>query len=220
MHYIFITLYNYCMKIISFVTQKGGSGKTTLVLSCAVMAQEHGQKVLIIDTDPQGTAKEWYYDRPDDKGSLHLVSISTGHVKEAIDKAKKAKFNFVFIDTPGRDTPGTKRIVSISDFVLIPCRPAVGDLRAAIPSVTTIQDAGKIFAFVVNQSPHQPKRGRQAIEKLQAIGVVCPVPIVYRTAYQDAQLQGLGVSEFEPRGRAQEDIAKLWQWIRSTLNKL
>ena len=44
------------MRVLSFVTQKGGSGKTTLVFCCAVAAQEIGGRVLILDLDPQGNA--------------------------------------------------------------------------------------------------------------------------------------------------------------------
>ena len=47
------------MRVISFVTQKGGSGKTTLAFCCAVAAQEKGKRTLILDMDPQGTATAW-----------------------------------------------------------------------------------------------------------------------------------------------------------------
>ncbi|MDQ3713877.1 MAG: ParA family protein, partial [Acidobacteriota bacterium] len=42
------------MQIISFVTQKGGSGKTTLAINCAVVAARKNKKVLIVDMDRQG----------------------------------------------------------------------------------------------------------------------------------------------------------------------
>ena len=207
------------MKTISFITQKGGSGKSTLVLMCAVVAEESGKKTLIIDTDPQGTAKDWYYDRPEDKKMPHLISISTGEVDKAIELAKENKFDYVLIDTPGRDTPGIKKIIGLSDFIVIPCRPAVGDIRASLPSVSAVNAAGKKFAFVVNQAPHQPKRGRQAIDKLKAVGTVCPIPVVYRAVFQDAQLHGMGVSEFETNGKAHSEVVSLWKWIVSTANK-
>jgi chromosome partitioning protein len=40
------------MKVVSFVTQKGGSGKTTLAISCAVAAEQTGKRVIICDLDP------------------------------------------------------------------------------------------------------------------------------------------------------------------------
>ncbi|GMA80185.1 hypothetical protein GCM10025880_66020 [Methylorubrum aminovorans] len=48
------------MNVIAFVTQKGGTGKSSLAVSLAVAAEERGIKTSIIDLDPQGTAKNWY----------------------------------------------------------------------------------------------------------------------------------------------------------------
>ncbi|MBA7586326.1 hypothetical protein ES708_28323 [subsurface metagenome] len=44
------------MNVIAFVTQKGGTGKSSLAVSLAVAAEERGIKTSIIDLDPQGTA--------------------------------------------------------------------------------------------------------------------------------------------------------------------
>ncbi|MER2554860.1 MAG: ParA family protein, partial [Thauera sp.] len=38
------------MKTIAFLSQKGGSGKTTLAVHTAVAALEDGQRVVIVDT--------------------------------------------------------------------------------------------------------------------------------------------------------------------------
>ena len=47
------------MKTIALVTQKGGTGKTTLAASLAVAAQEAGERVFLIDLDPQGSLTSW-----------------------------------------------------------------------------------------------------------------------------------------------------------------
>jgi len=51
------------MRIITFVTQKGGAGKTTLAINCAVAAAQRKKRVLIIDLDAQASAEGWYQDR-------------------------------------------------------------------------------------------------------------------------------------------------------------
>ena len=51
------------MTVLSLVTQKGGCGKTTLTTCLAVAAQQSGKRVVILDTDPQGTASEWWESR-------------------------------------------------------------------------------------------------------------------------------------------------------------
>ena len=52
------------------------------------------------------------------------------------------------------------------------------------------------------------------------LGIVCPIRIVARTAYQDAQGAGLGVSEFDPDGKAAAEIAQLWNWIIRKMEKV
>ena len=48
------------MKVISFTNQKGGAGKSTLAINLAVAAERAGEKVCIVDLDPQGTIGNWY----------------------------------------------------------------------------------------------------------------------------------------------------------------
>ena len=68
------------MHIITFVTQKGGVGKTTLTVNCAVAAEKKKKKVLILDLDPQGSAEGWYQDReaetPRSTGPPGIVDVA------------------------------------------------------------------------------------------------------------------------------------------------
>jgi chromosome partitioning protein len=52
------------------------------------------------------------------------------------------------------------------------------------------------------------------------LGMVAPVRIVQRSAYQDAQGMGLGVTEYEPDGKAAADIKELWSWIVRKMEKV
>lgn len=208
------------MKIISFVTQKGGAGKSTLVISLAVVAQTRRNRVLIIDTDPQGTTTEWQADRPEELTTPYLVSIEPNQLKEALAKARANNFDYVFIDTAGRDAPSAKIAIDASDFVVVPCRPAIGDMRASVSTVQAIKQLNRSFAFVLNQSPFQLKRANEARKSLQVLGAVCPIPIIARASYQDSQSEGLGVSEYEPDGKAHEEIKGLWRWIQSQIKKM
>jgi chromosome partitioning protein len=47
------------MRTIAFVSQKGGSGKSTIASSLAVAAHEMEEKVCVIDMDPQGSLMNW-----------------------------------------------------------------------------------------------------------------------------------------------------------------
>jgi chromosome partitioning protein len=203
------------MKIISFVTQKGGSGKTTFAINCAVIAASgRGSRVIIFDMDPQATAENWFQDREADKPQL--ISVHAAELPKAAELAAK-QFDLVFIDTPGRDAPAQASAIMQSDFCVIPCRPSPADLKATPATVATVKRLNKPFAFVLTQTPARSFRVAEASAALGKLGMVCPVPIVSRNAYQDAQGSGLGVTEYEPNGRAAEESAKAWKWFASKL---
>lgn len=212
-------LYSYIvMKILSFVTQKGGSGKTTLTVNCAVAAVKSKNRVLILDMDAQGTAEAWYQDREDE--FPQLVKIQGKDLDKALKLAEKQKFDWVLIDTPGRDEPSQAAAIRASDFCIIPCRPSPADMKATPPTAETVRRLGKTAAFVLTQTPPRSFRIREAETGLSVLGTVCPIPIVLRNAYQDAQGMGLGVTEFEPNGRAAKEITELWQWIVKKTGKV
>lgn len=205
-------------RVISFVTQKGGAGKSTLTFCCAVAAAENGAKVLVLDMDPQGTSESWYQDR--DAETPVLARVSSNQLDEAISKARIGAFDYVIIDTPGRDEPGTTAAIRAADICIIPCRPTPGDMKATPPTIAAIKRLDKPAAFVLTQTPARGARIKEAEMGLSVLGMVAPTNIASRNAYQDAQGMGLGVTEFEPNGKAAEEIRALWLWINKKLDKL
>jgi chromosome partitioning protein len=206
------------MKVVSFVTQKGGSGKTTLAISCAVAAEQAGKRVLICDLDPQRSAESWYQDREAD--TPKLVSLSSGQLEEAIATAKSQGFDLVLIDTPGRDEPAVAAAIRLSDFCIIPCRPTPADMKATPETVRTIRRLERPAVFVLTQTPPRSYRIGEAEQGLSILGMVAPIHIVMRNAYQDAQGAGQGVTEYEPDGKATQEIRALWAWIDKKMEKI
>ena len=217
--YSTLTVYKYnSMRVISFVTQKGGSGKTTLAVSCAIAAHEQGEKVLLLDMDSQGTAEAWYQDREAETPKLSRVDAST--LTQALQAAEQQGFDIVLLDTPGRDEPATAAAIRASDFCIVPCRPTPGDMKATPPTIATIKRLEKFGAFVLTQTPPRGARISEAEAGLSVLGIVSPIRIVLRNAYQDAQGMGLGVTEYEPEGKAAEEIRALWKWIVKKTEKV
>ena len=176
--------YDYtCMRVVTFVTQKGGSGKTTLVLSCAVAADELGARVLVLDMDPQKTAESWYQAR--ESPTPKLAAVTAAELQTAIMGGHE-RFDVILIDTPGRDEPSTAAAIRHADLCLIPCRPTSADMKATPPTVATINRLSKVSAFVLNQTPPRGYRIREAARGLSVLGLVAPVHVVARNAFQDA----------------------------------
>jgi chromosome partitioning protein len=200
------------MKVISFVTQKGGSGKSTLCVSLAVAAQEAGRNVCILEIDRQATITDWYAQREEGKGP-EVAQVAAERLDDTISKIKAGDYDYVFIDTPGVDNPGTIGAIRVSDMCIVPCRPTPADLRAFRPTLEAIQRLGKEFAFVLNQTPPRSYRVRDTADGLAVMGVLADTNIVMRNDHQDAIGVGLGVTEFNPTGPAAEEVRKLWKWI-------
>jgi chromosome partitioning protein len=204
------------MKAIAFVTQKGGSGKSTLCISLAVAAQETGKSVCILEMDRQATVSDWAEHRTSQ--SPEVAQIDATQLEGVMNGLKGTGYDYVFIDTPGVDSPGTLSAIRAADLCVIPCRPTPTDLRAFKPTLAAIYRLEKRFAFVLNQTPPRSYRIRDAADGLAVLGVLPDVNIVLRTDHQDAVGMGQGVTEFNPAGQAAQEIRKLWAWVEKRIH--
>lgn len=199
------------MKVISLVTQKGGSGKSTLCVSLAVAALEAGRTVCILEMDKQATITQWAQARAGKEPEV--AQITADKLEGIIDRLQGAEYDYVFVDTPGIDSPGTNSAIRASDLCLIPCRPTPADLRGVAPTLAAIHRLEKDFAFVLNQTPPRSYRVRDTAEGLKVLGLLAEVNVVMRNDHQDAIGSGQGVTEFNPDGAAADEIRRLWGWI-------
>jgi chromosome partitioning protein len=206
------------MQVIAFVTQKGGSGKTTLCLNLAVAGEASGARCLVVDLDPQGTAEAWYQAR--EAATPRLVRVDAASLPKALELARRQGFHHVLLDTPGRDEPAVAAAIRNADFCLVPCRPTPPDMKAQPATVATIRRLDKPLAFVLSQTPPRGYRLREAETGLAVLGPVAPVAVVLRSGFQDAHGAGLGITEYEPDGKAAAEIRALWAWLVRKLEKL
>ena len=204
------------MRTIALVTQKGGTGKSSLAVSLAVAAQEAGQKVYIIDLDPQATAKKWYERR--EAESPQVAAIDANQIGVALATLAKQGHDLVFIDTAGVDTPATISAMQAADLCLIPARPSIADIEATRATVNSLTKLGKAFVFVLNQcQPGKSMRTSDAYRVLNLGGVVAPTTLATRTDHMDALAMGQGVTERDTNSKAAIEIRDLLHWI---MNKL
>lgn len=200
------------MQVISFVTQKGGSGKSTTAASVAVAAFEEGRRVFMLELDKQGTLSDWTESRDAEEGP-EFERIDSTVLEKALSTLKEAGYELVVIDTPGADNPHINAVMRVSDFCLIPCRPTATDLKGCLPTVQSLIRLDKPFAFVLTQCPPRSGRVDEARAGLAALGLIAEPPIVSRADHQDAMAAGMGVTEFNATGAAAFEIRQLWNWI-------
>lgn len=208
--------YRCTMKIITLVTQKGGTGKTTLAASLAIAAQEAGEKVYMIDLDPQGSLMSWGQRRQADEPPVDQTTPAK--LPAAIDGLRKLGFTMVIIDTAGIDTAASSAAMTLSDLALLPSRPSLLDIEAARPTMAALSRMNKRFAFVLNSCPPgRSPRAADAAKALSLLNVLALPFIAQRTDHMDAIALGLGVTERDPTGKAADEIRSLWTWVKKNL---
>jgi len=94
--------------------------------------------------------------------------------------------------------------------VVIPCRPATFDIAAISATLDLCRLANKQAAVVINSAPIRSRVVQEAIEAIQEKGgIVSPVIIRQRVAYQHCLIDGRTAGEFEPGGAAAKEITDL-----------
>src|SRR3954454_13805761 len=116
------------MTIISLLNPKGGSGKTTLSTQIARAFHERGAKVLLVDSDPQGSASDWHAAREDNPVPL-LAYDRPENMKVLPGGA--APYDYVFIDGSAKLEGMIAAAVKVSNAVLIPVLPSSYAIWAA-----------------------------------------------------------------------------------------
>jgi chromosome partitioning protein len=209
------------LKIISFVNQKGGAGKSLLAINMAVAAERAGEKVCIIDLDKQGTVANWYNVRTSETPLVLAPAMTVIHLNlgDLTSRLQAEGYTLVVIDTKGEESHGTRSAMTVADLCLIPLRPAGPDLHAIRPTVEALRKLGKDFALVVNQAlPNKKSKLTGALmTALAHDGTVVPLAVASRASFQKSYSMGQGVIEFESDGAAAEEINELWAWCRKHL---
>lgn len=207
------------MQVLSFVSQKGGTGKTCLALSIAVCAAEAGRSVLLVDLDPQVSACAWA-DMRADKETLAVLDAQPARLPQLIEKARGQGIDLVIIDTAGRTEQAALEAARAASLVIIPVQPSAADLKTVQATCTLLAVAGSPPSFAV-LTRVKPVGGRheEARQFLVEDGVaVAPVTIGDRVTFQDAYAAGQGVSEYDPGSKATQEIRELYNYTNLFLD--
>jgi chromosome partitioning protein len=204
------------MHTLAFLSQKGGSGKTTLAVHTAVAAQEDGERVVIVDTDFQKSATTWSDARESD--TPQTVTIAAAELNDVIAAARHDAMTLCIVDTAPHAAPDAARVAAVVDLVVIPCRPSAFDLAAIDSAVEIVKAAGRRAVFVLSACPLRALEIAETRAELEAKGFpVAPVPITDRRAFARAIATGRAVTEFDAEGKAAREIRALWHWFKDQM---
>ena len=200
------------MKIVAILSQKGGAGKTTLAIHLAVAAEAARKPAAIVDLDPQASATSWKDLRQSEAPAV--VSAQVARLPQVLKTAQDHGAALAIIDTAPHSEATALAAARAADLIVIPCRPAILDLRAIHATVDLAKLAGKPACILLNAVPPRGTLGNEAATAVSEYGIpIVPVRVAQRAAYMHSLTVGLTASEYEPEGKAAEEIKALYKWI-------
>lgn len=207
------------MKTLAIVSQKGGSGKSTIAVHIAVAAEMSGSEVIIADLDPHSqTSAEWASERTSQRPVV--VRVNTSDIEDLQKQAENEAFDLLLLDCPPYIDDVVTQATKYSDYTIIPAQPRFPDLRTLSRVIEKVHPP---YSVVLNSctpglSGQDSSKTREAKLLLKQSNIpVSHISIIRREAFTDALNGGEAVVEFESNGKAAFEIQRLWGWLQEEL---
>ena len=203
--------------VITLATPKGGTGKSTLSRGLAAYWFGIGRKPALVDADPTETLAK-RYNPAGPLGSVPVVAEPEERVGEVIEELRR-QHSPVIVDTAGFRNRTTIAALVATDLALIPLKPAIEDVDAAVQIYGLIEEinatperAGRPIrvAMILTMTLRGTVIARHVRTQLESAGyplLIAEMP--HRVAYPEAGIDGLSPSIVEPDGAAARDIAAI-----------
>lgn len=200
---------------ITLAAQKGGAGKTTLALHLADALHQAGKRVLVVDSDPQGSARTWA-DIAAERGVSSAIVIGAGgpSMRQSV-LAVAETADVIIIDTPPRMAIETKTAMALADVVLVPVSPGPSDIWALGQTQETLDEVRALrpnlkARVVLNRLDRRTALGQGLGDAAAAAGlVVMEATLGNRVAFPEAIGGGQGVVSYAPKSDAANEVTTL-----------
>ena len=206
--------------VVTVAQQKGGAGKTTLVIQLATALRALGRRVALIDIDPQGSLTGWMRlreHRQRDAPELRFAMIGGWRLGVEIDRLKRDA-DVILVDTPPHTEIDAKAAVRGADLVLVPVQPSSLDVWASQATVELATKEKRRTALLLNRVPPRGRAVEEARQALLELGApALATRLGNRQAFVGSIAQGLGVVESEPRSAAADEVRALAEEVAQRL---
>jgi chromosome partitioning protein len=210
------------MVVVAVLNQKGGVGKTTLATNLARSLHLEGLKVLLVDSDPQGSARDWGA-----AGNGELLPV-VGLDRPTLDKDLKAVeggYEWLIIDGAPQAHNLTVAAIKAADVILIPVQPSPYDIWGTSDVVDLVKQRQEVTdgkpraAMVVSRRVRGTKLGEEIVGALGSYDLpIFAAGTTQRVIYANSAATGTTVLDAEPHGPAAEEIRALTQELKEFTN--
>jgi chromosome partitioning protein len=212
--------------VITLATSKGGVGKSSLGRSLAAHWFTVGYRPALVDADPQRSLAN-RYDPEGRLGAVPVVAEPEERVDEVIEDLRK-RHAPVIVDTAGFRNRTTIGALVATDIALIPLKPAVEDVDAAIGTYELIREINEAderegrpirVAMILTMTLRGTVIARHVRDQLTDAGYpLLKSEMLNRVAYPEAGIEGLSPCITDPDGAAARDIAAIAQELMKLEN--
>ncbi|MCH8000378.1 MAG: PilZ domain-containing protein [Proteobacteria bacterium] len=207
------------MRVVAFVSEMPGSGKTVLAGHVAAQAEAEGVgPVVVLDGDPARGLSDWWAERA--APSPILGAWDRTCTAEGFKRLAKGGVQLVVIDTPSGHTAMAEQAIALADLVVLPTRPNPRDLEVAGAVVDMVEALGTPFVFLINHTQGEDDFPTAAVIALAQHGTVCPVILPQRSDFNRCRAGGRTVMELDPDSPSSEDMARLWDYLSDHMVKV
>lgn len=138
-------------KVISFISRKGGTGKTTNAINLATMLNNLGHHITLIETDTNYTLNtlrkmEVFKSEAKENALFDIKGSNDGTIAEEINQLKtKGGLDFILVDSAGKTTDeGIKKLCLVSDAAIVPTSLTQNDLLVTYQTIEDLSPAREL----------------------------------------------------------------------------
>lgn len=207
-------------QIICVAQQKGGSGKTTVVVSLATAFLARGRSIALLDTDPQGSLGKWFDVREESLGvnpNLHFSTATAWGISRELRSLGKVA-DYVFVDTPPKADSDLRPALREADLILVPVSASHVDIWATHDVLDLADRAGKAAHVVLNRTRSGTRLGLEIEDGVKDLpATTLRSALGNRVIYAETLGRGLGVVEARKSGVAASEVMSLADEVGSLL---
>ena len=212
------------MYVIGVLNSKGGCGKSTLCANLARAFQLDGYETLIVDTDEQGSIRDWRSQNGEDSGYPPVIAIDRPTLRQDLPKMGKG-FDLAVIDGAAKSKDVMVSALKVSDLVVIPVQPSSLDIWGAHEIATFVKERQEVTdglpqcAFVVSRQIPRTIIAREVADELAGYGFpILSARTSQRVAYAEAMSFGMSVLDYEPEGGAAKEVRAIKDELIALIN--
>ncbi|MEZ5690796.1 MAG: ParA family partition ATPase [Rickettsiales bacterium] len=206
-------------KVITVAQQKGGAGKTTLAAHIAVALSQKGNRVAVIDIDPQGSLSYWHKIREERFGEgytgLTFSSVSGWRVGGEVNRLRRS-YNYIVIDSPPHTETEARTAIRNADLIITPVQPSPTDLWATKATIELAKNEKIPMRVVLNRVTANSKIVQKIAEELPEL---METRLGNRVMFAAALLEGRCVTEVDPSSQAAKEIKSLVKEISMLIDE-